>query len=121
MSLDWVKAYKEQMFRSGIVIRSVAQEYKGTMADGGLDRPDTGGIESDSALETLLQMIGLLHSAVADATWSHGEKLILAAERIRVAETDATVITQAAIVQDVMATLPNWADNWDNGTLTPKN
>jgi hypothetical protein len=74
---------------AGRLFQKVAVDYKGDMT-GGFDGPSTGGVECDAILETTLKMIDLLHGALADAIWQHGEKLQLVAERFQKTE-DANI------------------------------
>ncbi|MFF5260539.1 DUF6317 family protein [Actinomadura viridis] len=102
--MNGFSAQIDSLVEAGRRFQKVAVEYKGDMPAGGFDRPSTGDGKCDAILETTLKMIDLLHGALADAVWQHGEKLQLVAERYQTAEkASIAFLYQAA---NEMATIP---------------
>jgi hypothetical protein len=87
----------DSLVAAGKMFKNVAVAYKGDIS-GGFERPSTGSAKSDAMLETTLKLIDLLHGALADAVWQHGEKLELVAEEFQTAEdANITVLYKAAV------------------------
>ncbi|MFC0041466.1 DUF6317 family protein [Actinomadura rayongensis] len=96
----------DQLVYGGEKFKNTAVEYKGSLPANGFERPSTGGGELDNILGTTLQMLNLLHSMIADATWQHGEKLKLVAEKYN----DGQRHSIAAIFQDVLTVITSPTD-----------
>ncbi|MFC5749363.1 DUF6317 family protein [Actinomadura rugatobispora] len=87
----------DSLVDAGRQFQKIAVDYKGDIS-GGFERPSTGNGKSDAMLETTLKLIDLLHGALADAVWQHGEKLQLVAEEFQTAEdANITVLYKAAV------------------------
>jgi hypothetical protein len=87
----------DALVEAGRRFQKVAVDYKRDMT-GGFDRPSTGDGKSDSMLDTTLKLIDLLHGALADAVWQHGEKLRLVAEEFQsVEDSNIANLYQAAV------------------------
>ncbi|GAA3928350.1 hypothetical protein GCM10023085_06910 [Actinomadura viridis] len=102
--MNGFSAQIDSLVEAGRRFQKVAVDYKGDMPAGGFERPSTGDGKSDAMLETTLKMIDLLHGALADAVWQHGEKLQLVAERYQTAE-DENITTLYQAVNEA-ATIP---------------
>jgi hypothetical protein len=99
-------AHIDALIYAGDRFKKVAEEYKSYIGQGGFERPTTGEPRSDDVLGTTLQLIDLLHGAIADATWQHGQKLQLVAERYQGAEN----MTIAALMQATVTAATTPAD-----------
>jgi hypothetical protein len=98
----------DSLVDAGLLFQKVAVDYKRDMV-GGLQRQSTGGAECDAMLETTLKMIDLLHGALADAIWQHGQKLQLVAERFQSAEDEniGTLYQAAVSASTTPGDMPN--------------
>lgn len=93
---DGYAVYADQVVTAGGNFKKTAIEYKNLMSISGFSCPDTGNVESNSTLATVLRTIGELHLMIAQATYQHGAKLLLAGEAYRTTE-DANARLQAAV------------------------
>ncbi|WP_396449796.1 DUF6317 family protein [Actinomadura sp.] len=96
---------------AGHGFKKVAEEYKSYATSGSLAKPPTGDPHTDETLGTVLDMIYLVHGALADAVWQHGEKLQLVAENYQAADDESIAsIMQAAVTASTLRTdLPNFS------------
>jgi hypothetical protein len=100
----------EAIIYTGYTFKKVAEDYKSYMSPGSLEKPSTGDPNTDQTLGTVLEMIYLVHGALADAIWQHGEKLQLVAEKYQEADDQSIVsLMQAAVTAATLRTdLPNF-------------
>jgi hypothetical protein len=95
----------DALIYTGYHFKKIAEEFKSYVSPGGFEKPATGGPNSNEALGNALEMISLLHGALADAMWQHGEKLQRVAEDYQGAN-DQTIasIMKAAVIASTLQT-----------------
>jgi hypothetical protein len=95
---------------TGYHFKKIAEEYKSYISSSGFEKPATGGPNSNEALSNALEMINLLHGALADAIWQHGEKLQKVAEDYQGAndQTIASIMDAAVVASTLQTDLPGF-------------
>ncbi|WP_173097166.1 DUF6317 family protein [Actinomadura verrucosospora] len=100
----------DALIYAGYNFKKVGEEYKSYISPGGFEKPATGAPISDEALGNVLEIINLLHGALADAIWQHGQKLQKVAEAYQTADDQSIAsLMQAAVTAATLRTdLPDF-------------
>lgn len=104
---DGFGVFIDDVMNTGGEFKRIALDYKNHMPISGFNPVDTGNASTNSSIETVLRTIGQLHLMIAQATFQHGAKLLLAGENYMNVENANTVLQGAVLEVAPNVKFPN--------------